>query len=57
MWGRRQVERKELCIDSSRPIGSPDVGIGEPSICLSEPGGFIFPLEGAKFLSQCCLIF
>ena len=51
------MERKELRIDSSCPIGSPDVGIGEPSICLSEPEGFVFPLEDANFLSQCCLIF
>lgn len=57
MWGRRQVERKELGIDNSQPLGSPDVGIWEPSICLSEFGGFVFLLEDANFLSQCCLIF
>ena len=43
MWGRRKVERKELGIDSSRPIGSPDVGIGERNgnplqySCLENP--------------------
>ena len=43
MWGRRKVERKELGIDSSHPIGSPDVGIGERNgnplqySCLENP--------------------